>query len=513
MNESRTSKSIKNAKVSLTFYLINLLVQFWSRKVFFDNLGAEVLGLNTTAMNLLQFLNLAELGISSAVSYSLYKPLVEKDKKTIKEIVAIQGYLYHYIALFVLGAAVLLSFFFPLFFKKVELPLWYAYATFGVFLIEALAGYLFNYRQIVLTADQKDYKLNYVILSVRLIKVISQSLLIINYPKQGYIWWLILEAISILITVYALNILINKEYPWLITNWKEGKKWKLKHAAIITKTKQLFFHKIGGFVLLQTSPLIIYGYTTMTMVAIYGNYILIITGVTALFNSIFYSINAGIGNLIAEGNKEKILSTFRELFSFRFLCVCTVCFVTYKLSNQFVKLWIGANFLLDNASLFILILILYINLMRNAIDSYIYAYGLFQDIYSPIIEAILNITASIILGYYYGLTGVLSGVLFSLVIIVFIWKPYFLFTRALNISISTYILMYIKHFFALIISLFFTSYFSRFILTDNIESIMGLIQDALLLTTTFCIFLLCILYIFEKGMRTFIKKLILIIKS
>ena len=56
MNESRTSKSIKNAQASLIYYFIQLLLGFFSRKVFFDYLGSEILGLNTTAANLLGFL-------------------------------------------------------------------------------------------------------------------------------------------------------------------------------------------------------------------------------------------------------------------------------------------------------------------------------------------------------------------------------------------------------------------------------------------------------------------------
>ena len=79
VTDSRTSKSIKNSLVALAFYFINLVLQFFSRKVFLDYLGAEILGLNTTATNLLQFLNLAELGIGSAIACTLYKPLLEKD--------------------------------------------------------------------------------------------------------------------------------------------------------------------------------------------------------------------------------------------------------------------------------------------------------------------------------------------------------------------------------------------------------------------------------------------------
>ena len=84
--ESRTAKSLKNSSVALAFYFVNLVLQFFSRKIFLDYLGAEVLGLNTTATNLLQFLNLAELGIGSAVGFSLYKPFYDKDTQTINEL-------------------------------------------------------------------------------------------------------------------------------------------------------------------------------------------------------------------------------------------------------------------------------------------------------------------------------------------------------------------------------------------------------------------------------------------
>lgn len=141
---SRTAKSIKNAKVALIFYFINIVLQFFSRKVFLDYLGAEVLGLNTTAQNLLGFLNLAELGIGSAISYALYRPLFNKDSQTINEIVSVQGWLYRKVAVVVVVAACVLMCFFPLIFEKAKVPLWYTYASFSVLLFSALLGYIFN---------------------------------------------------------------------------------------------------------------------------------------------------------------------------------------------------------------------------------------------------------------------------------------------------------------------------------------------------------------------------------
>ena len=81
IGNSRTKKSLLNSSVSLTFQVLNILIQFVSRKVFLDYLGTEILGLNTTVQNLLQFLNLAELGIGTAIAFTLFKPLAENNKQ------------------------------------------------------------------------------------------------------------------------------------------------------------------------------------------------------------------------------------------------------------------------------------------------------------------------------------------------------------------------------------------------------------------------------------------------
>ena len=195
-------------------------------------------------------------------------------------------------------------FFFSRFFAKADLPLWYAYATFAVLLISSLTGYFFNYRQIVLTADQKDYMLNSVVQSIKTIKVILQ-IFAIAYFSYGYIGWIALEFLASIITVFSIKHTLKKEYPWLTANPENGKTLRKKYPQIITKTKQLFFHKIATFALFQSSPLIVYAYTSLTLVAIYGNYMLIVTGITVLLNAIFNSIGAGIGNLVAEGDKKK----------------------------------------------------------------------------------------------------------------------------------------------------------------------------------------------------------------
>lgn len=465
---SRTAKSIKNAKVALIFYFINLVLQFFSRKVFLDYLGAEVLGLNTTAQNLLGFLNLAELGIGGAIAFTLYKPIYEKNTQVINEIVSLQGWLYRRVAYVVIAGACVLMCFFPLIFEKAEVPLWYTYGSFIVLLVSALLGYFVNYRQIVLTADQKEYKITLNVQGLKVIKVLLQ-IAAIYYLSNGYVYWMILELLMAVTTAVVLDKLLKREYPWLKTIIMQGGTLRQKYPEIISKTKQVFFHQIAAFVLFQTSPLIIYTYASLTLVAVYGNYMLIITGVTLLMDALLRSINAGVGSLVAEGDKERIKKVFWELTSLRLWLASVVCFGIYKLGHSFIILWVGNNFLLEQSAFIVLIAITFIGLSRTN-DTFLAAYGLFQDVWAPVTEAVLNLGLSILLGYYYGLTGILSGVLISLLVIVCIWKPFFLYKCGFKENIGEYVVCHLKYLLLITISFVCISILSDRYLSAPIHS-------------------------------------------
>lgn len=444
MSTSRTKNSLHNTAVAMGYYLISFVLQFFSRKVFLECLGTEILGLNTTAMNLLQFLNLAELGISAAVGFMLYKPLYDKNISSVREIVTLQGKMYARIACIIIAGACVLMLFFPLIFGKIKLPLWYAYASFGVLLFSALLGYFVNFKQVVLSANQQDYKILYSYKSINLIKILCQ-MAAVYYMQNGYVWWLVLEVVFAIIASVSLHIVTIREFPGLTSSTKTYKELKNRYPEFTLKIKQLFFHRIGSYALTQTSPLIVYAYTTLTTVALYGNYLIIISGLQVLGGSLFNSINASVGNLVAEGNKEKSLNLLFELFSVRFLMVSTMCYVAYMLTPDLISLWIGPEYVLPKSTLLLLICSLFINTLRYATDAFINSYGLFSDIWSPIIEATINISFSILFGYFWGLNGVLSGVLLSQIIIIFWWKPYFLFTSKFPGEYLRYCKVYLVH--------------------------------------------------------------------
>lgn len=510
--ESRTSKSLKNARVALFFYLITLALNFISRKVFIDYLGVEILGLNSTAANLLSFLNLAELGIGSAVSYTLYRPLLNEDRQAINEIVSIQGWLYRKIACVVLVGSFLLMFFFPLIFEKADIPIYYAYLSFIVLLLGTLLSYLYNYKQIVLTADQKEYKITQNIQGIKFAKIVLQILAVI-YCSNGYFYWLLLELSMSVIGAIMLEYTIKKEYPWLDSTPVKGKLLQKKYPEIIRKTKQIFFHRIAGFAIKRSSPLIIYAYTSLSMVVVYDNYMLIILGVIMLLDASFGSLNSGVGNLVAEGNEEKIKRLFWEITSFRIWVAAVFCFTFYKLGNSFIMLWIGKEYVFSSLDFNLILIFAFISLTRTT-EIFISAYGLYQDIGSPIIEALLNLGGSVILGYFYGLTGILFSIIISLVVIVYGWKPYFLYKKGFKCSMNKYVLNQLKYLFLLIISFEFTSWvLERTFFSVSPNDFFSFVQSALPLLGLYIIVSLSFFCLCDSGMRRMLFRIMKIIKN
>lgn len=505
-SESRTSKSLRNAKVALVFYFINLVLQFFSRKIFLEYLGAEVLGLNTTAQNLLGFLNLAELGIGSAIAYTLYKPLFDKDTQAINEIVSVQGWMYRKIAYIVIAGACILMCFFPMIFRKAEVPLWYAYGSFIVLLISSLLGYFVNYRQIVLEADQKEYKITISVQGLKLVKI-SLQILAIRYLDNGYVYWLLLEFLNAFVTAFILSVILKRQYPWLSSQPRQGKLLRKQYPDIIQKTKQIFFHKISTFVLNQTSPLIIYAYASLTLVAVYGNYMLIVSGVSLLMLSLLNSVNAGVGNLVAEGNILKIKRVFWELTSFRIWVASVICFGFYNLAHSFVTLWVGSEYVLDESAFIMLLLYTFISLTRTN-DVFLAAYGLFRDIWAPIAEACLNLGCSVWLGYYYGLTGIISGVVISLLVIVCGWKPYFLYKCGFKENIGEYVIHQLKYLMLLgmawLLSLLLLK---RMAGEYPVNTYVDWVKRALQVIPLYTLVSLVLFYVSDQGIRDFIWRI------
>lgn len=439
-SNDRSSNSLRNARYGMLFFSFSLLVSFLYRRYFIDVLGDELLGLNSTLVSILGFLNVAELGLVSAIAFALYEPLAKNDRHSIREIVSIQAWLYRIIAICIGVGATLLLPFFPLIFKDITLPLWYAYATYAVLLLNALWSYLFNFRQVVFSSDQKEYKATLSRQLPRLVKLLLQ-ILAICYLSNPYLWWLIWEFIGGLVEVVLLEWLIRREYPWLKANARLGHQVYRHYPDILHRTKQLIIHKLSSFVLYQSSPLILFAlFSTasgLVMVAVYQNYLLLYSGIIGITTAAFSGLTASVGNLITEQDHSKVERVFSILYALRLWIVMIIVVAFFWYSHSFISLWIGEERTFGTIERLLFSLFILLQITRQ-VDQFISAYGFFQDIYAPLIELSLNLVLSILFGYLWGIKGLLLGINISLIVVVHGWKPYFLYSRGFGKSVMQY---------------------------------------------------------------------------
>lgn len=506
--ESRVKKTLLNARVNLIFYFLTLCLSFFSRKIFLDCLGADFVGLTGTLQNLLGFLNLAELGIGSAIGYVLYKPLFDHDQTKINEIISVMGYLYRWIGLVIFGCGLILACFLPLIFPNKDtgfhLPL--IYCAYFAFLASSLIGYFINYRQNLLGADQRNYVVTGYFQTMTIVKTIIQMAL--AYYTGSYYLWIVIELSFGILYSFILNWKINQTYPWLRADTVLGKSVLRNYPEVITKTKQLFIHQINSFIQFQTTPILTYAFTSLQIVAYLGNYTLIIDKLCSLMNTVLGSAAAGVGNLIAEGNKEHIISIFWQITVIRVFIAGVFIFGCICSFNSFLTIWLGKEYLLSFSVLMLLLAKIYTQISTGAIHQFVYGYGLFRDVWSSILQSIIFIFGAIIGGQLWGINGILFAAFLSIFLISAIWKPYYLFSSGFKISTMHYwkqwIILNMINAFAILLSFLINKHIFTTIDKSFFSWGIHTILQCLIYTTVSTILFI----IFSKNARSIISKFV-----
>lgn len=506
-NNSRVRKTILNAKVNFIFYFLTLIANFVARKYFLETLGDNFIGLTGTLLNILGYLNLAELGVSSAISFNLYKPIREGNFDKISKIVSLLGYYYRNIGLMVAGGGVILSgFLFFIFRDSAFQDFGVIYFAYFAFLASALFGYFMNYRQILLVADQKNYVVSAMFQTSNIIKAIVQIFCAL-YTHNFYLW-IAVELVFSFGYSLVLNRKISKVYPWLKCKISVGKSESKSNPEIFKSTKQVFIHKIKDFLLTQSDQLFVFIFVSLKMVAFYGNYVLITSRVMQLFNQILDSVLASVGNLIAENDKSKMMKVFWELMAIRYFIAGFLSFLIFRLIDPFIVLWLGEEYLLGKWVVILLSINLFIFVSRGTVDNFNFAFGHFADVWSAWVELFLNVGITIVGGYYWGIPGILLGKTVSMLVIVVMWKPYYLFNSGLHEPYRCYWSGTIRYYVFLAIAILI----SNLIIPDKdfseINSIMHLLGYGIMNLIVFVVIYSCGIMFCCPGGKHIMKRIL-----
>ena len=462
--------------IGITLFIIN--------KYFVFYLGVQNLGLMKLFTQLLAYLNLAEIGLAGASAYALYKPLAEKNYKQISVVINTITSLYNKIFLFILLVGLLLNPIIP-FFIKDKIFNKNIYLYWSLYVISTALSYSFVKYSVLFTADQKFGFVRLVQGGSKIFCQLLQILVIIKL--QSFLIFILLLILDNIIQYIFYKIHYRKYYSYIF-------KTKVKNSSIIKNLKNLFWHKIATLVVLNTDLILISKFISLEIVGIYASYQVVIQMLSSVINIVLNVLKPKIGKFIAENNKEKIFSYWKNLNILSLFSSVLFSFCTYKLINDFIILWIGNELILSKSIIFLIMINLFVQSFRGITDIFKDGSGFFDDIHLPISEAIINFILSIILVQYIGLNGVIIGTIVSNVLIICIAKPILVFKRCFNKKIKDYIKIYGEYLILIIVSLSSCNFILRFIPLKTVNSwfdwiVNGVIVGSLTFVIVFVIFL------------------------
>lgn len=409
----RVRQAGKNIFFGYISNFIILFMGFLQRHVFIMVLGRTLLGVNGLYTDILSMLSLAELGIGSALNYSLYKPVAEGNLEKIKSYMRLYRKAYLTIAgvITVIGLAV--TPFLPYLLKERggisvrQLTVYYL-----IFLFNTVSTYFVAYKYSLANAQQRNYIQTNIATITKIVTVFAQ--IIILFLTKNFLLYLLMQAAVELVQKIFVSLYFNRLYPYL-QDKKAAKLSKEETDVVVTKTKALMFHKIGDVARLSTDSVIITYFMNVDWVGIVGNYTMIITYAVNFISVIFNSVISGFGNLVATEAKEKQYAMFRV---YRFFACWLYGFAAVGfwllLTPLVTGIWLDESWKLGQTVLTLILVDLYFKGGRTVLVNFKIAAGVFeQDKYLSLLQGGVNLVLSIIGIRYIGLAGVYVGTVVS----------------------------------------------------------------------------------------------------
>lgn len=463
MGEGRTKKAAVNFFYNFSNLCLNLILTFISRTVFINVFGVAYLGMNSLFTDVLNLLSMADLGFNTAMVYSFYKPLAEKDYDRMAALTTFYKHIYIVISIFITVVGLLLIPFLP-YLINLENPIEHLNIYYILSLSNIVCSYMCIYKTSILTADQKNYKITRVTMIISILKTIIQIVAIVLF--ENYILYLLIGTITVLLNnIWASSIAV-KEYSFIKRNISLELSEKKKIFENITS---VFLYKVSSVLLTATDNLLISIITGTIMVGYYSNYLLIQNKIAMFYTIIFSSLTASIGNLIIKEKAEKRYKIFNCEQSVCFI-ICGIIVPCYTiLIDDFIKIWLGNDYILSPETVLIIGLNMYLACVLQPLWSYREAAGLYRKTkWIMFICAIENIAISIILGVFWGITGILLASAISRVTTYVWYEPKILFSEYFSKSSKKYYLSIIQNFILIIFLIIFCDFLLQSIVVETI---------------------------------------------
>lgn len=494
-------KAVKNITVSIIFKLILLVLALLPKRFLIKYVGNDANGLFALYQSIIGILSVAELGISTAISYSFYKPIINKEDNKVNAIYNLFAKAYRVIGLVILLSGILVMPFIKYLAKDYTIDV-NIYLAYMIVLVATVITYLYNSKCTLVNA----YKNNYIETTFQSVAMILQYIgqIVVLILTHNFYLYLLMIMISNFIHYLLISIYVNKKHKNVISD-KEQKVDDETKKEIVKNVKAMFIHKLGSAIFNSIDSIIISAILGVVILGKYSNYTTIMNSMRALIILFFVPLTSIVGHVCVNETSEKKEEYFNFFYFFNLIIGVVFHLGFYAVIQDLIPIIFGENLNLDKGVIFVFSINYFVQFMRQCIYLFKDATGSFYyDRWVPLVEGFFNIVFSLLFGYYFGIIGITVATILINLFIDDIVEPYVLYKHVFKNKVKKY---YLKNYFIMLvfIGLMFVL---DLLMTNSHSHIVNLLINGSISVAISLVFTIIIL-LFKKDYR---EKIIEIIK-
>lgn len=417
----------------MTFNILSMLMAIVVKRFLIDACGNDVNGLNALYQSVIGVLSVAELGVGSAISFCMYKPIVDGDNDKVSALYHLFRKMHLIVGGFILIAGLGATPFLKFLAKDYAALDVNFYTTFTLALISTVITYLFGAKIGLINAYKNNYITSMITYGGMLMQYVLQIVVLVL--TKSFEVYLACRIIGSLLQWAATNIVTKKKYFKITSNYqKVDAKTKV---GLVRSIKAMFMHKFGKMLVSTIDNIVISTFVGVIALGEYSNYIVILTAMTGVIKLIFTSITSVIGHLYAESDHETSKRNF-EMLHFANFVVGVVFFLGYyAVIDNLVAMVFAKELVISRSITFVITLNGFIQFMRESTITFRDATGAFyHDRWMPLVEGGANMVLSILLVNGFGVVGVILATIVTNLVLSHIVEPFILYKNAFGASVA-----------------------------------------------------------------------------
>lgn len=488
---------VRNLSVALIFKVFLLVGAILVRRFLIQFAGNEVNGLNSLYLSIIGFLDVAELGIGSAISFCMYKPIVEGDNDKVSALYCLFKKAYFIIGAIVLVGGLVVMPFLPTLAKEYESANVDLYLTYGLMLASVVLTYTFSARTSLINAYKNNHITTAINSSGLLLQYVSQIVVIVL--TKSYVLYLVCRIVASAVQWLATYLLSNKKHKDIIVNKQKVDKQTLGEVG--KNIKAMFMHKIGHVIIRESGNIIISAFLGVVVLGFYSNYTTIMMAMWGMLILFFTPLTSIIGHLYVQADKNEVKSYYNFFFGLNFIIGAIFFLGYYGVIDNVITMFFGAGLEMEKTVSFAITLNYFIMFLRQSTLLFRDSTGTFyNDRWKTLIEGIVNVILSIIFVNLFGVTGVVWSTILTNMLICHVVEPYVLFKHAFKCSVKKQYLtcyLYILMFVVALVGL-------HFAMVDLQDNLLQLLINGCI-AVAFAIAISLVVVFTNKDFRTYFK--------